>query len=97
MSLVYKICTKEEWDHAIINKFYMGSVIDIKDGFIHLSTKKQLNETVAKHFRGKNNLIIISFILNKIQDNLKMGRIKKRRSFPTLLWKSRDKAYRKYL
>ena len=62
MSLVYKVCTKEEWDHAIINKFYMGSEIDIKDGFIHLSTKKQLKETVVKHFRGKNNLIIISFI-----------------------------------
>ena len=71
MSLIYKVCTKEEWDHAIINKFYIGSEIDIKDGFIHLSTKKQLNETVVKHFRGKKNLIIISFISNKIQDNLK--------------------------
>ena len=56
MSLVYKVCTKEEWDHAIINKFYMGSEIDIKDGFIHLSTKKQLNETVVNYFRKKNNL-----------------------------------------
>ena len=52
MSLVYKVCTKEEWVHATVNKFYMGSEIDIKDGFIHLSTKKQLNETVSKHFRG---------------------------------------------
>ena len=71
MSLVYKVCTKEEWVQATVNKFYMGSEIDIKDGFIHLSTKKQLNETVVKHFRGKNNLIIISFISNKIQDNLR--------------------------
>ena len=55
MSLVYKVCTKEEWDHAILNKFYIGSEIDIKDGFIHLSTKEQLNETVSKHFRGKKN------------------------------------------
>ena len=53
MSLVYKVCTKEEWVHATVNKFYIGSEIDIKDGFIHLSTKKQLNETVSKHFRGK--------------------------------------------
>ena len=55
MSLVYKVCTKEEWDHAIVNKFYMGSEIDNKVGFIHLSIKKQLNETVSKHFRGKKN------------------------------------------
>ena len=66
MSLVYKVCTKEEWDHAIIKKFYMGSEIDIKDGFIHLSTKKQLKETVSKHFSGTKNLIIISFFTKKI-------------------------------
>ena len=53
MSLVYKVCTKEEWVQATVNKFYMGSEIDIKDGFIDLSTKKQLNETVSKYFRGK--------------------------------------------
>ena len=53
MSLVYKVCTKEEWDHAIINKFYMGLEIDIKDGFILLFTKKQLNATVSKHFVEK--------------------------------------------
>ena len=39
MSLVYKVCVKEEWDHAISNKFYMVSDIDMKDGFIHLSKK----------------------------------------------------------
>ena len=71
MSLVYKVCSKEEWDQAILNKFYAGSEIDNEDGFIHLSTKEQLNETVTKHFRGKKNLIIISFNTNKIQDNLK--------------------------
>ena len=55
MSLVYKVCTNDDWDYAIVNKFYMGLDIDIKDGFIHLSTKKQLNETVSKHFHGKKN------------------------------------------
>ena len=71
MNLVYKVCSKNEWDKAILNKFYAGSEIDNKDGFIHLSTKKQLNETVAKHFRGKKNLLVISFSTKKIQDNLK--------------------------
>ena len=71
MNLVYKICSKDEWGKAILNKFYGGSEIDNKDGFIHLSTKKQLNETVTKHFRGKKNLLVISFSTKKIQDNLK--------------------------
>ena len=71
MNLVYKVCSKDEWDQAIINQFYSGSDVDNKDGFIHLSTKRQLNETVTKHFRGKKNLLVISFSTKKIQDNLK--------------------------
>ena len=71
MNLVYKVCSKDEWDQAIFNQSYSGSNVDNKDGFIHLSTKKQLIETVAKHFQGKNNLVIISFNIEKIQDNLK--------------------------
>ena len=46
--------------YANLNKFYAGSEIDNKDGFIHLSTKEQLSETLEKHFRGKKNLLIIS-------------------------------------
>ena len=71
MGLVYKVCFKDEWDHANFNKFYSGSEIDNKDGFIHLSTKAQLRETVKKYFQGKKNLLIISFSTEKIQDNLK--------------------------
>ena len=71
MSFVYKVCSKDEWDRAVLNKFYAGSEIDNEDGFIHLSTKEQLNETFEKHFRGKKNLLIISFSTEKIQDNLK--------------------------
>ena len=40
MNLVYKVCSKDEWNHAILNKFYSGSQKDDEDGFIHLSTKK---------------------------------------------------------
>ena len=50
MNLVYKVCSKDEWDHANLKKFYAGSEIDNEDGFIHLSTKEQLSETVTKHF-----------------------------------------------
>ena len=71
MNLVYKVCSKDEWDQAIINQFYSGSDVDNNDGFIHLSTKKQLHETVTKHFRGKKNLIIICVRTKKIQDKLK--------------------------
>ena len=82
MNLVYKVCSKDEWDQANLNKFYAGSEIDNEDGFIHLSTKEQLSETVTKHFRGKKNLIIISFSTEKIKDNLKWEVSRNGKLFP---------------
>ena len=71
MSIVYKICSKSEWDKAVIEKIYTGSEVDNRDGFIHLSTKEQLKETVVKHFKGQKSLLIICFQLKKIEDKLK--------------------------
>ena len=59
MNLVYKICSKNEWRKSVLKKFYTGSEVDNRDGFIHLSTKEQLKETVEKHFKGQENIIII--------------------------------------
>ena len=40
---------------------YKGSLIDLKDGFIHLSSVNQIYETCKKHFFGRENLIVIYF------------------------------------
>ena len=45
MSFVYKVCSIEEWNKASEKGIYEGSQVDLEDGFIHLSTKKQLKET----------------------------------------------------
>ena len=82
MSLVYKICTKNEWNNAVIKKLYTGSEVDTKDGFIHLSTKEQLKETVLKHFKGQENLLIICFSVTKIEDKLKWEISRNEEFFP---------------
>ena len=71
MSIVYKICSKSEWDKAVIEKIYTGSEVDNKDGFIHLSTKEQVKVTVLKHFSGQKNLLIIQFKVDKLKTKLK--------------------------
>ena len=82
MSLVYKICSKNEWENAVTEKFYTGSEVDNKDGFIHLSTKEQLKETVTKHFKGQKNLLIIGFRASKIEDKLKWEISRNEELFP---------------
>ena len=60
---VFKILECKEWFNK--EEEYKGSLIDSKDGFIHLSTKNQIYQTCKKHFFGKENLIVIYF---KIKD-----------------------------
>ena len=47
---VYKICTKQEWDILKQKKSWDGSKSDIADGFIHLSNKEQVNQTLKKYY-----------------------------------------------
>ena len=50
---VYKICTKEEWYILKQKKSWSGSKNDIKDGFIHLSDREQVNKTLKKYYFKK--------------------------------------------
>ena len=56
---VYKICTKQEWDILKQKKSWDGSKNDIEDGFIHLSNKEQVNQTLKKYYVGQKNLFLL--------------------------------------
>ena len=49
-SCVYKICLINEWENAKKKGEFRGTKKDLIDGYIHLSTKEQLNSTLTKHF-----------------------------------------------
>ena len=82
MSFVYKVCSIEEWNKASEKGIYEGSQVDLEDGFIHLSTKKQLKETVTKHFFGQERLLLISFSIKNLQDKLKWEISRNGKNFP---------------
>ena len=66
---VYKILTQEEW---LISKKtgHLTTDLDIKDGFIHLSTAKQLAATLYYFFEKDESLILIQFNSNDLGSNL---------------------------
>lgn len=45
---------------------FAGSPIDVRDGFIHLSTAGQLRETAAKHFAGGEDLLLVAVSANQL-------------------------------
>ena len=71
MSVIYKVCLIEEWNKAIERGSYEASQADLEDGYIHLSTKKQLKETVSKHFFGQKRLLLIALSTQNLKDKLK--------------------------
>lgn len=56
---VFKVARREEWDEACRRGSYGGSRDDRRDGFVHLSAFRQLAGTLAKHFRGQKDLVLI--------------------------------------
>lgn len=58
--LIYKIFHRSEWDAFTAAGHTAGAPIDLSDGYIHLSTSAQVVETVAKHFAGQRDLVIVA-------------------------------------
>ena len=61
MTVIYKICPSAAWNEACAAGTYAGSDDDRRDGFIHLSAAHQLAGTLARHFAGRDGLVLIAF------------------------------------
>ena len=64
LSNAYKILTAQQWAEFQSSGAFQGAPVDLADGYIHLSTADQLEETLAKHFAGQNDLIIAEIDLS---------------------------------
>jgi uncharacterized protein (DUF952 family) len=60
MATIYKIVTQDQWREAEKAGIFRGAPVDLADGFIHFSTAGQLAETAAKHFAGRDGLLLVA-------------------------------------
>lgn len=67
----FKILTGPQWDSFLREGCFLGAPIDIADGYIHMSTADQLEETLAKHFAGQQGLVVAEIDLGGFGDALK--------------------------
>jgi uncharacterized protein (DUF952 family) len=61
MTPVYKILKAAEWADAVAEGAFGGSAVDRQDGYIHLSTADQAQETARRHFHGQTDLVLVRF------------------------------------
>lgn len=71
MTRIYKVCGAAEWAAAETTGRYEGSADDRRDGFIHFSTAQQLPGTLAKHFAGRDDLVLVAVEAEALGDALK--------------------------
>ncbi len=57
---IYKVLSRAALAEAKAKGRFEGSAEDARDGFIHLSTADQLEGTLAKHYAGQVDLVLLA-------------------------------------
>jgi len=60
MEQLYRIVPEPEWLAAQSEGVYRGSAHDARDGFIHLSAAHQVKGTLAAHYAGRTDLVLLT-------------------------------------
>lgn len=67
----YKVLTADQFAQFKADGLFKGAPVDLADGYIHMSTREQAAETVAKHFAGQDRLVMLMIDLAPFGDALK--------------------------
>ena len=84
MQNIFKILDLSLFEEAQALGYFAGAGIDLKDGYIHFSTSKQVPETARLHFHGVENLIVLAVPQMKLGAALKWEPSRGGQLFPHL-------------
>lgn len=82
--LIYRILPAAEWAQAAAAGVFAGTAHDLRDGFIHFSTARQMAETAAKHYAGQADLLLLAVDADVLGPALKWERSRNDDLFPHL-------------
>ena len=68
--MIYKVLTLNEWKLAKETGVIITN-IDKNDGFVHLSTARQLNATLSMYFQNSSKVMLLEVSHNKVKKILK--------------------------
>ena len=70
-AVAYKVLTGPQMATLTAEGVFAGAPVDLADGYVHLSTAEQLDETVAKHFSGQSGLFVAAVDLTALGDKIR--------------------------
>lgn len=63
---VYRVCERSEWERTEGSGIVPPAAHDRRDGFMHLSTAAQLAGTLARHYPGRDDLVLLTIALERL-------------------------------
>jgi len=96
-SRVYKILSDNDWQtaHAL---GHTKTALDEGDGYVHLSTREQVLETLHLHYKGQTGVRLFEYVPEPFGDALKWEESRGGQLFPHLYGSLRlDAAKRQWL
>jgi uncharacterized protein (DUF952 family) len=66
--VVYKITPRAEWLRAHELGELVPSPDDMRDGFVHLSRARQLRGSLARHFAGQPDLLLLAVRVGRLPE-----------------------------
>lgn len=68
---IYKIMREADFEAAMREGRFCGSADDLRDGYIHLSAADQVPGTLAAHFAGQEDLVLLALDAGRLGLELK--------------------------
>lgn len=80
---VYKILSESDWQVAT-ELGYTKTALDEGDGYVHLSTREQVAETLTLHYPGQDRVRLFEYIVEEMGGPLRWEESRGGQSFPHL-------------
>jgi len=68
--MIYHVVSKVAWELAVAKGFYEADSL-AAEGFIHLSTKEQVDGVLQRYYKGHNDLLLLHIDQTKLTAELK--------------------------
>lgn len=88
--MIYKVLTAGQLAE-VKSGGLMQAPVDMQDGYVHFSTSKQVQETLAKYFRGLKGCVLVSVDAADLGPDLKWERSRGGDFFPHVYAEVRDR------
>jgi uncharacterized protein (DUF952 family) len=68
--MIYHVTQKNDWQQALDNGYYEASSLS-SEGFIHLSSKEQIEGVLYRYYKNKKDLLLLHVDESKLTAPLK--------------------------